>query len=372
MMQLPAELSSATAAERRSAFYRLLAQSEQLPRYINVAQSTTTLIDEHPERRTEITAALITLLDRENRGCTAASTDFLDDDHVDFYVNVITSVSSLVDSAAIPALIGALGQDPVAADGLAALGHRAIAALLAAQQSDDDSVRIGAIIALGAIARQHDADLAGQHAFAIRAALLSSLDDESSEVRTLAIEGLDAFPDEGVVDRMLNVATQDGEIEISRAANAWFLRTGTAWPETATSPMPITEPFYFTMDELRRSFALIVSDDMARVFASAWMAMCGGQIFEKRVVALPESFGFPSLDVRRDPHALDPSSVGPDVYDSLHGRRLLRFTPGTLTLIAGSDPLARARFDRIGLPYAQRTIDDPDEWDQLVTFLREP
>lgn len=132
----------------------------------------------------------------------------------------------------------------------------------------------------------------------------------------------------------------------------------------------MTEEFYFTIDELHRAFALIVGDVAAGELTTAWRSGSGA-IFDGKVVALPASFGFPALNPRRDPGDIDQTPVDDAVYDSLHGRRLLRLTPGTLTLIAAANPEARARFDRIGLEYGYKTIDDPASWNQLVAFLRD-
>ena len=139
----------------------------------------------------------------------------------------------------------------------------------------------------------------------------------------------------------------------------------------------MSESFYFTIDDVRLSLLPIVGESSVQAYADAWHSRFRYAVVGGNVVALPDGFGFPTL---ASPSALQ-SAAGDDlnfesvfdetIFEGRYGRRLLRFTSATLTLIAAASPSARARFDRIGLQYAYRTIDDPIEWNQLVTFLRE-
>ncbi|WP_310568645.1 hypothetical protein [Gemmatimonas sp.] len=148
-------------------------------------------------------------------------------------------------------------------------------------------------------------------------------------------------------------------------------------PTRSATKALLSESFFFTIDDVRLSFLAIVGESSAQAYADAWHSRFRDAVVGGNVVALPESFGFPRLaspSAQRSASNDDThfgSVFDETIFEGRYGRRLLRFTPATLTLIAAASPSARARFDRIGLRYAYRTIDDPIEWNQLVTFLRE-
>ncbi len=144
-------------------------------------------------------------------------------------------------------------------------------------------------------------------------------------------------------------------------------------PTRSATKALLSESFFFTIDDVRLSFLAIVGESSAQAYADAWHLRFRDAVVGGNVVALPEGFGFPRLasPSASDDHIHVGSAFDETFFEGRYGRRLLRFTPATLTLIAAASPSARARFDRIGLHYAHRTIDDPDEWNQLVTFLRE-
>lgn len=129
---------------------------------------------------------------------------------------------------------------------------------------------------------------------------------------------------------------------------------------------------YFTVGDLERAFALVIDRERALLFARAWGEHFAEYIVEGRVVALPESFGVARLapPAPISVSGLDERNVG--LENSMHGPRLLRFTDGTLTLVAGANPDVRRRFDRLGVRYAWAAIDDPARWREMLDFLRRP
>ena len=136
--------------------------------------------------------------------------------------------------------------------------------------------------------------------------------------------------------------------------------------------MPLPDTHYFTVDDVARGFSPVTGTARARELAVAWAEEFADCIVDGRVVALPPSYGVKRLDQRQSlceprfdiKHAAE--------LESLHGRRLLNFTPGTLTFVAAANPEVRKRFDRLKIPYGWATIDDPVKWKRLVEFLRNP
>lgn len=134
----------------------------------------------------------------------------------------------------------------------------------------------------------------------------------------------------------------------------------------------ITDEYYFTVRDVAKAFSPIVGEREATDLAATWSELYAGCIVNDRVVALPPTFEFPRLGGSEGGCAPLPVLSHPEHLERLPGRRLLSFSPGTITFVAAASPEARARFDRIGLEYGFRTIDDPIKWQRLVDFLKNP
>ena len=132
----------------------------------------------------------------------------------------------------------------------------------------------------------------------------------------------------------------------------------------------IADRYYFTIDELANGFAPIVGKTRAAQIAQAWAEFFSSCMLGRRVVALPESFGVKPLDATRN--KCGESQKYTSELETLHGRRLINFSPGTLVLVAGANPAARKRFDHYKVPYASGTIDDPGEFQRYIDFLKKP
>lgn len=128
---------------------------------------------------------------------------------------------------------------------------------------------------------------------------------------------------------------------------------------------------YFTLSDLQRGFALVVGDTRAREIGKAWAQVFASCLVGDRVVALPVSYGMKTLD-QRATNCATAMDGKPAELETLHGRRLIRFAPGTLTLVAAANPEVRRRFDRLKIPYGWATIDDHAQLQQLIAFLKNP
>ncbi len=140
---------------------------------------------------------------------------------------------------------------------------------------------------------------------------------------------------------------------------------------STTADHDVSDREYFTLGDLERGFALVVGEARARKIREAWAQVFASCVVGDRVVALPASYGKKVLDERARSCATE-LTTAPAELGSLHGRRLIRFAPGTLTLVAAANPTARRRFDRLEIPYGWATIDDPAQLREMINFLREP
>ncbi len=89
-------------------------------------------------------------------------------------------------------------------------------------------------------------------------------------------------------------------------------------------------------------------------------------------MAFPETFEVPRLDKRTQACNASVEIKHAHELSTLHGSRLVNFSPGTLTFLAAANPDVRKRFDRLKIQYGHRTIDDPVKWKQLIEFLKNP
>ena len=126
------------------------------------------------------------------------------------------------------------------------------------------------------------------------------------------------------------------------------------------------------MEDVARGFAAVVGASRAKALALAWSELYADCIVDAKVVALPETFGVPRLDKRTRTCDASIEIKHAEELTTLHGRRLLRFAPGTLCLLAAANPDVRQRFDRFKIQYGHGTIDDPVKWKQLIDFLKNP
>ena len=108
----------------------------------------------------------------------------------------------------------------------------------------------------------------------------------------------------------------------------------------------------------------------ATQIAQAWAEFFSSCMLGRRVVALPESFGVKPLDATRN--KCGEGGKYSRELETLHGRRLINFSDGTLVLVAGANQAARKRFDYYKVPYASGTIDDPGELQRYIDFLKKP
>jgi hypothetical protein len=135
---------------------------------------------------------------------------------------------------------------------------------------------------------------------------------------------------------------------------------------------------YFTIEELETAFGLVTNSATAKRLAAIWRFRFADVVVGNRVIAIDGEPDLPRLAsaterTLRDAIGIDtiPDEIGPHDHDleSAIGHVLVRFGPA-LDLLAGSDPAIRARFDRLGVPYARGTVSDPKDWHNLLEYLR--
>jgi hypothetical protein len=134
----------------------------------------------------------------------------------------------------------------------------------------------------------------------------------------------------------------------------------------------MADPCYFTLPELHASFRLVTDDPTAARMVRIWARTFGDHVVDDRVVELPEDYGLPRLGGPYDPDAdagQEPTDRDVDGIDGAVESWLIRFSDLTLTLLAGSSPAVRARFDRMGVPYARATLDDPAGWQRTLAVV---
>jgi hypothetical protein len=131
---------------------------------------------------------------------------------------------------------------------------------------------------------------------------------------------------------------------------------------------------YFTLAELTAAFRLVTDESSASRMATIWKSTFGNCVVGDRVVQLPPEFGLRPLgaSASADARACDGTATQDftDEVNSRLGMTLIRFSDLTLTLLAGSSRDVRARFERLGVPYAYATVDDPELWRSTLEFLR--
>lgn len=181
--------------DRREAF-------DQLTMLVrNQRTSLKSYVRQHPE----VSAALIALLERENRPDPAK--DALPEDS--YIGDLIMSVAQLKDPRAVYALAGAIATGKLAEDGLVALGQSAVPVLvnLLRSPSEHEMKRAASAKVLGEIASAHSAVRVDTSA--IRAALVASLRDPSMFVRRKAVLALESFADQEIREAMQSLAASD-------------------------------------------------------------------------------------------------------------------------------------------------------------------
>jgi hypothetical protein len=190
----------------------------------NARDSTFKLLRDNPGERDEIAEALISLLTRENSLINEAPSGSLPESYGDYHASLIWSVAALADGRAVNALMGAIQTGGLATDGLATLGARALPAVLAAADSSESDVRLGATITLGKMAARSAAlGLDGAAIDTIKTGLLRTLDDASAFVRVAAVMSLGPFDDTAVADAMRR-ATGDDSDDVRIAASEWLAK----------------------------------------------------------------------------------------------------------------------------------------------------
>jgi hypothetical protein len=140
----------------------------------------------------------------------------------------------------------------------------------------------------------------------------------------------------------------------------------------------IKDTSYFTIEELETAFTLVTNAATARRLAAIWRFQFGDVVVGNRVIAIDGQPDLPRLvsgteRTLRDEIGINtiPDEIGPHDHDleSAIGHVLVRWG-SALDLLAGSNPAIRARFDRLGVQYARRTVSDPNDWQNLLEYLR--
>lgn len=198
-----AALRSDVDSVRMQAFYHLSKDAAAASR---PGEKRLTLTD-YARRVPGVAAALIALLERENRkmfmqGGTTS------EEFSNYYGDLIGQVAALGDTRAVTALAGAVTTGAMAEDGLVALGEPALPALLRAAQSKDNLTR-NAVVAVVAKILQSDTLLSAASRRASIDVLVAGLRDPWPPVQLSAIEGLEKHPDPLAYESMRALAIAD-------------------------------------------------------------------------------------------------------------------------------------------------------------------
>jgi hypothetical protein len=161
-----------------------------------------------------VTPALIELLERENVAIRHGAGRGLGEAYaVDYYGDLVGCVAALRDIHAVHALLGAIETGEMATQGLAALGEAAAPDVLRAARSTNHRIRISAVTTLAEmVADSPSPRLSNESRKAIRASLLSTLQDKNASLRMTGLDGLIYFPDSEVRGAVQNVAAHDPHV----------------------------------------------------------------------------------------------------------------------------------------------------------------
>ena len=198
--------------QRCSAFYGLLG-------YVNCVEwdgrtdlihsKLATFFRAHPDRQDDMKIALIALLTTENKNVETSKT--LSEGYTNYYGDVVAAVSSLRDSRALMALVGAVGTGGMATGALAEFGAASLDPVLHELQSHDSIVRAAAVRAINEFLepayRKGFSD--GVSRQKIKAALLQAGADDDYGVRFTAVRGLAKIVDADTLGMLKKLASSD-------------------------------------------------------------------------------------------------------------------------------------------------------------------
>lgn len=142
-----------------------------------------------------------------------------------------------------------------------------------------------------------------------------------------------------------------------------------------SSEFVTTDLYYFSLGELSAAFQSVVARDLAVRLVKVWGDVYKSCLKGDLVVRLPDGFivQHPIADVENKMEACagDEGELVTSVESALASHVLIRFTDGTLVLLAASSPHVQKRFDSLGLQYAKGTVVDPVKLSRYIDFLRE-
>jgi hypothetical protein len=146
----------------------------------------------HPEEADRVKLGLIQLLTLEDDTFVKGKPGSLTEGDVEYYAEVIETVSSLNDERAIPALEGAITTGGMAQHGLLKHGDKALGSLLVQLKSPDDMVRASALgMSIALLEKRGDHASQSQ----IRELIRSSLTDPDMIVRRAAVQQIECIDD---------------------------------------------------------------------------------------------------------------------------------------------------------------------------------
>jgi len=214
------ELQNNVPTSRAEAFYRLLqlGSERDIRGHTNeIPYALARLYGKNPERSDEIKMALIRLLERENNFVHAQKQEYkqsgqtLSEAYVDYYGDLIASVSSLKDQRALKGLMGAIGTGNMATKGLARLGSTSVYEVVGKLNDADPITRLAAARVLLQMLEPENArnirDAAAREQ--IKQGLLAAVNDTDPSLRLTGVEGLGALGDRSVIPILEKLALSD-------------------------------------------------------------------------------------------------------------------------------------------------------------------
>jgi hypothetical protein len=168
-----------------------------------------TFLKAYPDRKDQVSIALIALLERENVIVANAAVGSLSEEFGNYLGDLIGATAALRDSRAIDALIAELRTGNMASRAVAELGPQALDRVVGLLNTGDIASRIGAAHTLGQMLNPATVKLDVAARTKAKVALLRASKDSFFAVRESAISGLTRLPDADVMAALRAIANTD-------------------------------------------------------------------------------------------------------------------------------------------------------------------
>jgi hypothetical protein len=213
--------SASSWNERAVAFYTILASAAPRGFRENAAavrKGLLTFLEEHSQKSDQIKRALIGLLETENTQARPNATPRLTEQYTAYWGDVAGAVAALRDDRAIPALVAIISSGDLVTDGLAALGSRAVPAVVGRIDDPDPIVRQSVARMLSEVLDPAIGSVPTDPASTdvVKKALIHCAADSNEWVRVSALPGLGRLPGNDVTGLLRRIAETDPFVRAGR------------------------------------------------------------------------------------------------------------------------------------------------------------